>query len=113
MRWDAVDKAEGHVPVVARVSQCSVAGDTFALSLVEGIQRVRIVAGLPAPSVQVTPLIKALQHVLPLLIGNLENSQQVRGRTDISIRLGGSLLSTMIAEDLQQKENTVCLDNYI
>ncbi len=56
------------VPVVPCVSQGAVAGDAFALSLVEGVQGVRVVTGFPATGVQVTPLIKTLQHVLPLCI---------------------------------------------
>lgn len=59
------------VPVVSGVFQGSVAGDAFALPLVEGVQRVRVVAGLPAPRVQVTPLIKTLHHVLPFCIRDL------------------------------------------
>lgn len=59
------------VPVVASVPQGAVAGDAFALPLVEGVQRVRVVAGSPAPGVQVAALVEALQHVLPLGIGDL------------------------------------------
>lgn len=55
-------------PVVAGVPQGSVAGDTLALPLIEGVQGVRIVAGLPAAGTQVTPLIKTIQHVLPLRV---------------------------------------------
>lgn len=58
----------GFVPVVSSVSQGSITGDAFTLSLVESVQSVRVVSRLPAPSAQVTPLIKALQHVLPLCI---------------------------------------------
>lgn len=69
----------GHspVPVVPRVSQGPVAGDALALSLVEGVQGVRVVAGPPAPSAQVASLIKTLQHVLPLRIRNLSIDQPV------------------------------------
>lgn len=63
------------VPVVPRVSQGAVAGDAFALPLVEGVQGVRVVTGLPASSVQVTPLIEALQHVLPLCVRDLPVNQ--------------------------------------
>lgn len=63
------------VPVVSCVSQGSVAGDAFTLSLVEGVQGVRVVTRLPASSAEVTSLIKTLQHVLPLCIRNLSSNQ--------------------------------------
>lgn len=63
------------LPVVARVPQGSVAGDALALPLVEGVQGVGVVTGLPAPSAQVTSLIKSFQHVLPLRIRNLSSSR--------------------------------------
>lgn len=63
------------VPVVSCVSQGAVAGDALALSLVEGVQGVGVVSGLPAPGAQVTPLIEPLQHVLPLCIRDLSTKQ--------------------------------------
>lgn len=57
-----------HTPVVPRVPQGAVAGDALALPLVEGVQGVRVVAGPPAASVQVAPLVETLQHVLPLRV---------------------------------------------
>lgn len=62
-------------PEVARVSEGAVTGDALTLPLVEGVQGVRVVAGLPAAGVEVTPLIEALQHVLPLCIRDLSTSR--------------------------------------
>lgn len=75
------------VPVVPRVSQGAVAGDAFTLPLVEGVQGVRVVTGLPASSVQVTPLIETLQHVLPLCIRDLSVNQSKKSSVNQQYKL--------------------------
>lgn len=64
------------VPGVTCISEGAVAGDTLALPLVEGVQGVWVIARFPAASVQVAPLVEALQHVLPLCIRNLSIQQE-------------------------------------
>lgn len=64
------------VPGVTCVSEGAVAGDPLALPLVEGVQGVGVIARLPAASVQVAPLVEALQHVLPLCIRHLSIQQE-------------------------------------
>lgn len=66
------------VPEVACISEGAVAGDAFALPLVEGVQGVRVIARLPAASAQVTPLVETLQHVLPLCIRDLSTRQEIK-----------------------------------
>lgn len=56
------------VPEVSGISKGTVAGDAFTLPLVEGVQRVRVIAGFPAAGVQITPFVETVQHVLPLCI---------------------------------------------
>lgn len=60
-----------HSPVVARVTERTVAGDTFALPLVEGVARVRVVAGMPASGAQVAAFVEAVQQVVPLAVRHL------------------------------------------
>lgn len=96
------------VPVVSCVSQGAVAGDAFALSLVEGVQGVRVVARLPASSAQVTPLIKTFQHVLPLCIRDLSIhqsetknvNQQVRSFLSIDFQISWAVLVDLFVSGL-------------
>lgn len=64
------------VPEVTRISEGAVAGDALTLPLVEGVQGVRVIARLPAASVQVTALVETLQHVLPLSVRDLSIKQE-------------------------------------
>lgn len=56
------------LPVMSGVSKCSVAGDSLALSLIEGIQTVGVLAWLPSVSTEVAFLFKLFQQVIPLSI---------------------------------------------
>lgn len=55
-------------PVMPGVSKRSVAGDSLALSLIEGIQTVGVLAWLPSVSIKVAFFFKLFQQVIPLSI---------------------------------------------
>lgn len=60
-----------------RVSKRSVAWDSLAFSLIEGIQTVGVLARLPSVSTEVAFLFKLFQQVIPLGVGNLEHNGNI------------------------------------
>lgn len=63
------------LPVMACVSENSVAGYPLTLSLVEGIQFVRVLAWFPTPGVEVVLLFKLFQEVVPFCLWDLKQKE--------------------------------------